>query len=454
MFGKLFSQLRQHLRQESVREMLQNFNWMAADRLVRIFVGLLINAWIRRYLGPEQMGQWDYVLALANVFVVVSMLGTDRLLVRDIVKTPERAPVILGTGLGLRLGASLLSALLCVLVARWGNAGDWVLIQIAIITSLGIITQSSEVVTNFYQARMQSKYFVVPKNAALLLLSAVKVGMVYWHCPLLWFVWSTFVEMLLAAILLFYIYQRKEGDLGRWRFDGSLARQLLRESWPLLLSGLSYIIYVKTDQIMLGNMMPSKSAVAIFSTAVKIYEIPMAILGILGTVFFPKLTAAHAQSERDFLEHYRRMVTLMTLLAYVEMAGALLLGPWVIGLLFGPEYAESGSIFLVLMVGMVIMTNGGLRGSYLTITGKQRIILYNALIASVTNVLLNFLLIPRFGGIGAAWASVITQVVSVEVVSALFPELRTVMRLQLRALLLLDLWPALKALRKGGLNKV
>src|SRR6266699_1214854 len=91
----------------TLHAVIGNSGWLLLDKLIRAALGLLVGAWVARYLGPSRFGELAYVLAFIAFFQAVANLGADGIIVRDIAQKPECAPQVLGTCFALRLLAGL-----------------------------------------------------------------------------------------------------------------------------------------------------------------------------------------------------------------------------------------------------------------------------------------------------------------------------------------------------------
>ncbi len=127
-------------------------------------------------------------------------------------------------------------------------------IFIAII-SLAIFFQVFNVIDYNYQAEVKSKYVVQIQFIQLILTSFTKLFFIFLKAPLLWFVWVYCFDAFLLAIGLVVMYMIKSGNIFLWRWKWEVALDILRDSWPLLLSGMLISIYVKIDQVMIKEIL-------------------------------------------------------------------------------------------------------------------------------------------------------------------------------------------------------
>ena len=91
------------LNSADLRKISINILWLAIDKILRMGVGLFVGVWIARYLGPEQFGTLNYSVAFVAIVGAFASFGLDSLVIRDIVRYPDRSGELLGTTVSLRI---------------------------------------------------------------------------------------------------------------------------------------------------------------------------------------------------------------------------------------------------------------------------------------------------------------------------------------------------------------
>jgi len=391
-----------------LRAIIANTGWLFADRILRMGVGLIVGVWVARYLGVEQYGTFNYATAFVALFGPVATLGLDSIVIRSIVGEPEKREQILGTAFRLKLlggVAWFLLALGSIFVFRHDD--NLTISLVAILASVGIF-QSFDTIDLWFQSQVQSKYTVLAKNTAFVIASLLKVFLINIQAPLIAFAWVTLAEVCFGAIGLAIAYKVNGYSVRLWSWSFSLAKTLLKESWPLILSGLSVVIYMKIDLIMLGQMIGNTS-VGIYSAAARISEIWYFIpMGIVSSVA-PTIYAAKKSSETLYYKRIKQLLRLMVLLSSAIAIPMSFLSGTVIATLFGNGYAEAGPILAIHVWSSLFVFMGVAIGPWFIAEGLTMFSLRRTLIGAITNVVLNIFLIPPYAGVGAAIATVISQ---------------------------------------------
>lgn len=392
---------------QSLQKVIDNLAWLFVDSLLRMAVGLFVGVWIARYLGPVQFGQYSFALAFVTIFSVVGALAVDANVVRDIVKDPSAKDEILGTATFLKFLGGLLAAALCMVAIIVLRPEDAVVKWLVIILAAGIMFQAMETIALWFQAQVQSKYTVWAKNIAVLIMASVKVTLVLLNTPIVAFAWAGLAEALLSALALIIVYHVTGKRISTWLPDLHRAKILLRESWPLLISALTAVLYLRMDVVMLGEM-HGEAAVGIYGAATRIseawYFIPMALVASLQ----PSIMQAKEHSEELFQARLRNVYNLMSALSISMATVVTLFADKLVRLLFGQSYETAGAVLVVHVWAAVAVSLGVASSQYLIVENLQKISMYRTTIGLMCNLGLNLLLIPKYGALGAAVATLIS----------------------------------------------
>ncbi len=419
--------------QGGLRRVAANTAWLFGDQLVRMVMGLLVGVWVARYLGPQQYGILSYALALAALVGPIASLGLNSIAVREIVRVPGRAAAILGSTFALKSVSGVLAFLLLAGVTFAIHGGNGVTSWLVTIVGAGLIFQSFDTVDLWFQSRVQSKYTVCGRNAAFVVVSVVKLILIQARAPLVAFALAALLESALAALGLTAAYRLAGNRLREWRWSLSVGLTLLREGWPLLLSGMAIMIYMKIDQVMLGNMLGSE-AVGLYSAAVRMSEVwyflPMAITSSV----FPSIVSAKEASEELYYRRLRRLFALMWALASVIAVPVTVLSPAMTAVLFGDAYAPAAAILAIHIWAVPFVFLGVAQGPWNVSEGLTRLHLQRTLLGAAANVFLNLVLIPPYGGVGAAIATVVSYALSASIANALDARTRPILAMQMKSM--------------------
>ncbi len=379
---------------------------MFAEKVFRILIAFFVGIYVARYLGPDKFGLLNYAISFAGLFTSFANLGMDSIVVRELVKTPDKKNEILGTVFRLRLIGSVATITLVTLAAFLINEPSYNLSLIIIIASATIF-QSVGVIEQFFQSRIEAKYNVIAQSSSFFIASVFKILLVIFNQPLLFFAIVQTVESVFLAIGYYSVYKKNNFSLNQWKFNGRTALVLFKDSWPLVLSGVVIAIYMKIDQVMIKNFMTERD-VGYYAAAVKLceawYFVPMAI----STSVFPAIVNAKQISEKLYLSRLQKLYDFLAAVSIAIAIPVTLLSGFIINFLFGPEYQPAAPVLTIYIWAGVATFLGVASSQYLINENLTKLSFYRTLIGMIVNVILNILLIPTYGINGAAFATLVS----------------------------------------------
>lgn len=390
------------------RTVVVNSAWLMGDKIVRLGLGLVVWLWLARHFGPANFGLWNYATAFAALFGALAGLGLDGVVVRELVRDAHRADELVGTTLVLRLVAGLFAAAACVVVLAWLRPGQPLALALVALNAAVFVLQGSQAIDFYFQARMRTRPAVLAINAAFVLTTAGRIVLLLADAPLLWFGVSLVAEAALAAVSLMLAYRLDGMSPLRWRFRTAVAQRLLAESWPLLLSGLAVMAYMRLDQVMLSSM-AGDVEVGQFSAALRISEVWYFIPGAIVTAAFPAMMDKRARDHKEYERFVQQLYDAMAWLGVVAAVLVSLGAPWLVKHLYGAQYQQAAAVLTVQIWAGVAVSMSFVHGKWLLAEGLQRYGLVYTVAAALINVCLNLLLIPRYGAVGSAWATLAAQ---------------------------------------------
>lgn len=381
--------------------------WLFFDKFVRMGSGLFVGAWIARYLGPEQFGLLNFSIAFAALFGIAATLGLDGIVVRELVKDPSRRNEILGSAFVLKLVGGGITLLSTLLVVRAMQGPNILILWLVGLASTAYVFQSLNVIDFFFQSEVRSKYTVYASNIAFGLMTLVKILLVLMRAPLLAFAWATLGEAFFTAIFLILAYKHYHQEIRAWIYDRETAWGLMAESWPLLLASVAVMLYMRLDVVMLQQMVGDRE-VGIYAAATRISEVWYFLPTVIVSSVSPSIINSHASSPSLYTERMRRLYFVMTWSAVGLSLPISLLSGWIVKLLYGHRFAAAGPVLAVHLWASVAVFLGVASTQHLLVENLQRISFYRTLIGVACNILLNLILIPKLGAMGAAIATVVS----------------------------------------------
>jgi polysaccharide transporter, PST family len=423
----------------ALQAVLGNTSWLFWDKIIRLGSSLIVGLWIARYLGPEQFGLLNFAIAFTGLFGAIATLGMDGIVVRELVNFPGKRDDILGSAFVLRFLAAVISFVVVIGTIFILRRGETLIIRLVAITGGQFLFQSLNVIDLYFQSKVKSKYTVYATNAAYMLIAVVKVVLLLAAASLIAFVWAGLGEFVLASVFLLIAYRIRNLKLAAWRPKLGVMRDLLRDSWPLILTGISIMICLRIDQVLIGQMLNDKQ-VGVYSAAARISEIWYFIPLAITSSFLPLLVESKKASEALYYDRLQRFCNVQAL---IGIAFALFItiaaGP-LTRLLYGPAYAGSAGVLRILIWGGILIPIAGGWTNWMLLENRVKTMFYFQVFGAAMNVILNLVLIPHFGILGSAYATLISYNAWVFVLCPFMKSQRKILVMMLKSLSLVWLF--------------
>jgi len=421
-------------RHPALPKIMANINWLTVEKIFNMMISLFIGVWVARYLGPDKYGVMNYAVAFVALFSPLSRLGLDSIVVRNIVQNPEKKDEYLGTTLVLKFGGSVaLFGLVLFLITFFKTDHPKTQLYVLII-AFGYIFKSIDTINLWFQSQIQSKYTVFSRSGSLFLVSLLKIAFILTHSPLTAFIWAITIDTIMTAVFLFFFYQAKGFlSLFHWKIKIPVVKDLLKDSWPLILSSIAIIIYMRIDQVMLGTMLNS-SALGIYSAAVKISEKWYFIPTIISLSVFPSIINTKKKSEGKYLDRLQKLYDFFTWFSICFALLITLFSKSIILFLYGQDYSQASSVLSVHIWAGVFVFLGIASRRYLIIENATKITFFRTFSGALSNVILNVILIPIYGIMGAAYATLVSYAISGYFSNILFKKSRKIFIMFLKSL--------------------
>jgi PST family polysaccharide transporter len=422
----------------SGRNIVGNTGWLMADRVVRLGLGLFVGVWVARYLGPVQFGSLSFALAFVALFATITTLGLEGIVVRHIVLDASDAHQVLGTAFALRMGVSVFSAVIAVATVRLLQPGDPSTTLLVGLLSVGSLFQAFDTIDCYFQSQVRSRMTVLAKNSAFLIVACLRVGLIHLRAPLWTFAAAQTVEFGLGACGLVLMYGRSGGRLSAWRASRARAKWLLAQSWPVLLSGMAIMIYMRIDVVML-KLMQGDAVAGVYATATRISEVWYFIPAAIVSSVAPSIMRAKYDSAL-YYGRIERLFNLMSLLSLSLGSAIALSSKWIVHVVYSDAFVAAGPVLAVHVWASAFVFLGIAQGPWDLSQDLLKLGFYRTVAGAASNVLLNFVLIPKLGALGAAISTVISYAISAVIANAFSAKTRRIFLLQLRSLVLWSVW--------------
>lgn len=422
-------------------KILKNASWIIGCKIIQSIIGLIVSMLTARYLGPSNYGIISYAASIIAFFTPIMQLGLTNIIVQEIVSNPEEEGTILGTAIIM----SVISAVGCIfgvfVFTLVVNTSEIVTIIVCVLYSLSLIAQALELTQYWFQAKYKSKYTSLSSLAAYILVSAYQIFLLIEKKEIYWFAITYTLQYGIIAFLLIILYIKNRGQ--KFNFSIETAKRLFSKSKYYIVSSLMVTVFAQTDKIML-KMMVDDAATGYYSAAVTCSGLSYFVFQAIIDSARPAIFEAQLKSKEQFEKNISRLycvVIYLSLLQCIVMTG---FAGLIIHILYGKSYSASIPALRLIVWYTTFSYLGVIRNIWILAEQKQRYLWQINLFGAVANVGLNALLIPYYGIMGAAFASLFTQFFTNVIVGFIIRPIRfnnTLMARGMNPKLLLDFIP-------------
>lgn len=389
-----------------LKKFVGNTGWMMFRNIYSMLVSLIVGSLSARFLGPSNYGLLTYGSAIIAFFTTVSKLGMDSVVVAEIVRYPKKENVFLGTALLMRFVASVLS-----FFAIWGfvlvfEPENRSLQIVTVLQATAIIFQSTEVFYFWFQAKMEMKYVTLTAMAALTVTSIWRLALLAGKASVQWFALSASISAMVCGICIGIIFSKKSGI--RLKFCWEEGKAVLRKSYHFIINGLAVTLYMQLDRIMVGKL-SSETAVGLYgaaSTLAVMWQfVPLNIIDSSN----PILLKMYDTDKRKYESRYQMLLMGITAMGIAVGFGFTIFSRLIIYILYGEAYFEAAPALAILIWATCFSMIGTARSTWIIATGRNKFSKYFTCMGAVLNTVLNAVIIPRWGFVGASATTLATE---------------------------------------------
>ena len=413
---------------------LKNTSWLLAEKLLRLFASIIVGVWMARYLGPEKFGLLNYAQSFVWLFATISTLGLDGIIIRDLVNDESKRDVLLGTAFILKfIGACFVFIILAAAVNFTTN--DEYTNKLIFLIASTIFFHSFNVIDYYFQSKVLNKYVAYSNIISLLIANLIKITLIIKEAPLVSFVYLLIFESFLLSISFTYLYSYNHLSLKKWNFDFKVAKQLLTDSWPLIISSIIIMIYMRIDQVMIKEMLDN-NAVGQYAAAVRLSEAWYFIPMVISSSLFPAIINAKKKCITLYYTRLQVLFDFLTLLAIAIAIPVSFLSNYLINFLYGANYNQTGSVLIIHIWAGLFVSLGVARGKWIL---NENLQIYTFVFLSaglMSNIVLNYFLIQSIGIVGAAYATLFSQAIGVFITPVFIQKTRPSFFMMLKSLTL------------------
>lgn len=399
MFSKVFDYLKSLIN----RNVFKNFSWMFLVQVINIIGSFFVSVLAARFFGAEKYGAYNYSLAFVSVCAPLYLWGIESYAIKEFAQNKEDVEKTFGTiYYGLLFLAVVVSSILI---------GVSFLLGLDLYKKIFVILI---VIPYLFNPCLTAKYFLMgKKQIKLLSLSQMVIQILFLGAKISFLVYTRSIIIFaiinslesMAQLIVNSLVLKREKNHVKAIFDFEKLKKIFKVCAPLLGSSITVSVYMRADQLMIGNMI-GDAELGVYSVAVKLSEFWYVVPATMYSAVLPILSKDLYNNKKAFWKKFQDFSDILCVVSYGAVLGVALLGEVVINNIYGPEYANAANIMKIYILGGIGVGIGHALSAYVNINEDSIFSFINTLFGCVLNLLLNACFIPRYGSCGAAMATI------------------------------------------------
>ena len=390
---------------------LSNGTWMLVERMLAMCSAIVVSVWVARYLGPHEFGVLSYAVAFVALFTPLAALGINNILVKELVLDRERERVLLGSALIARFLGTAAAIAICVAAIYYVQGAEqgadrkvfWAVVAL----SLATVFNALDVAGLWLQSKQAVRTLMFWRMGVTLMSALARVAAIVSGAEVFAFVWIAAAETVAIDIVNLCAYYGARERPHRWQSDRTTMSSLLSKSWPLILSSVAASIYLKIDQVMLAHMV-SVTESGIYAVAARMSEVWYFIPQLLAGAVFPSLLRTKLVSAQLYQQRMRMCLAAFALVATAIAVFITIFADPIVRTLFGSQYAGAAAILQIHIWGGVFIFQRAVASKWMIAENLFMFSFVSHGVGALLNIVLNLIMIPYWGALGSAVATVIS----------------------------------------------
>ncbi|MFH1836250.1 MAG: flippase [Methanobacteriota archaeon] len=392
----------------TLKTIFKNTVFLYASEVFRKILFFFLVVYATRTLGTVSWGKISFGMAYTSMFLIVMDAGLLSIIIRDIARDKSLVQKYVKNLLLMKVFLAIITYILIVAVINALNYPPNTKFVVYIFGLVVILDAFSELFKSIYQAFERMEYVAYSRIIQAIVVVSLGVTVLFLGKGIYWYATAYFIAAFVNFLFTLFITSKYFAKIG-FEIDLTLWKKLLKTGLPLLLSTVFGILYFKIDTIVL-SIMKGDAIVGIYSAAYQVIVAIIFIPTLFSVIVFPVLSRFFNESKDLLFLTYKKAFTYMFILGLPISVGGFILADQLVLILYGVEYIQSIAALKVLVfVGLMVYLNYILYNTLIAID-KQIEWMYISGGSAILNVILNIVLILKMGFVGAAYATLITQV--------------------------------------------
>lgn len=410
----------------------KNVSWIFVGNVIHAILAFLLNIFVARMLTLNDNGLITYSTSWINFFTAVGTLGFSGIISREFSRSEENANRYIWSCIGARVAFSIVAIALLQIIVFISSPTEKLLHIIVLCQSSTILFSSFDIFIYWYRYKNQAKVTAVYRLIAFAISAIWRVVAIGIYKNIFFYIAGVSAETLLFSLFLYLFYKKYYTE--SVQIDRDTVKHMLSISYPFIFSAILSTVYGQADKIMLKSMVDN-SAVALYNASATIAGLVVIIPTTLIEGFRPDIMDAKISDEALYQRRLRQLYAIVFWSCVAYGLFITVFAKQIILILYGEKYIGAVSSLSLIVWYTSFSYFGAINNVYMVAEDTQKWVQITTLVGAIANVVMNFVSIPIWGIVGAALASLLTQITTNFVLMAVIPDLRKGFTIMIKGIL-------------------
>ncbi len=391
----------------TTRQIAHNTAYQIGGKIISTLLGLVALGLMTRYLGQEKFGWYITTIAFLQFIGILIDFGLIPVTAQMMNEPEHDKNKLFKNLLGFRFTTAIIFLGLAPLISLFFPYPTEVKMAIGLTSISFLAVAMNQVLIGFYQTKMKMHVQALGEIAGRIVLVAGVWMMIQQN--------AGFVPVMIVVVLASVVYtvvlwlSATRYSTPSLAFDWSIWKSIIKKMWPIAISIIFNVVYLKGDTILL-SLFRSQAEVGIYGAAYRVIDILAQTAMMLMGVMLP-LLAYHwsRQLKEGFRKHYQQSFDSMMMLAVPMVVGTIILANKIMHLVAGSEFTASGGPLKILILAVFGVYLGAVFGHTAVAINKQKQTMWIYISDAIITLIGYLIFIPLYGMYGAAWMTVFSE---------------------------------------------
>lgn len=427
-----------------IKKIINNIGWLIFDKVFILLLQFFVGVKIANYYGATLFGQYSYAISLVAFSNIFFELINSRVLKKYYTKNNFNI-LVFNTNF-FKNSIAIILFFIPIIYKFFYKIDDTLFCLLLLLCLDNVLMTATSGIENFFEYKLEAKRIVISNNIVKIISYFLQYICMILNKGIIFIAIVRCIGSLIRVIILKYQYN--SSYLGKLenksvKLDIKLIVKIIDESKYLWFSFVSFLIYTQTDRLMI-NYYLGVEEVGVYTIGMQLSNILAILIGPIQNSLFPKFLELYRNDYQKYYNFYKLTNTIITQFYLIITLISIIVVKYTFKYVYSSQYDGAILIYSILAFSVFIKANGSLQTSHMTIKNITKKSFYKTLVSLILNIILNILLIPKYGINGAAIATLITQFIALFLIDFFIKEYQEQAIIQLKSLNLIYLIKEIK----------